>query len=134
MVTIAGKYVHEKHTNLVEYLVATGIPEELAKKADASKPEVVIDVDGKKIQLVTTFTPEHVFTSNYVDGEEVDELSGTVKDAKSTAVIKGDVLEVSSKYNDGKVGSKVYKFTDEGFTVTLTKTGAPEATLTFKRS
>lgn len=31
--------------------------------------------------------------------------------------MKGDVLEVSSKYNDGKVGSKVYKFTDEGFTV-----------------
>ncbi|XP_019872499.1 fatty acid-binding protein 1, liver [Aethina tumida] len=132
MVQIAGKYVQEKQENFVAFLLAVGIPEEYAKRAETAKTETTIAINGKNIEI-STKSPNFSRTATYIDGEEVDDSTERHKNTKSVAVLKGDVLEITSKYADGKTGLRKYTFTDAGYTLELSETDAPNAVIYNKR-
>jgi hypothetical protein len=108
---IAGKYQHVKNENFVEYLVTLGIPEDKAKAADTLKPKLEVVVDGNKISLNSDSGVENA-SSTFILGQEVDEPMPNNITLKSTAQLNGDTLTVNSKTPTGKVGTRVYKFSD----------------------
>ncbi|CAH1382017.1 hypothetical protein MTP99_005905 [Tenebrio molitor] len=132
MVQIAGKYQHVKNEHFLEYLISLGIPEDKAKAVDALKPKLEVVVDGNKISLNSDSGVENA-SSTYILGEEVDETLPDNITVKSTAKLNGDSLTVTSKSPSGKVGTRVYKFSDTELVMTLSGDKGPEGKRVYKR-
>ncbi|XP_044259931.1 fatty acid-binding protein, liver-like [Tribolium madens] len=133
MVQIAGTYQLEKNEKFAEYLMALGIPEDKAKLADSLKPKLQVVVDGKKISLNSDSGVENA-SSTFTLGEEVDEPMPHNFTLKSTAKLEGDTLTITSKAPSGKVGTRVYKFSDSNLVVTLSAdSSAPTGKRHYKR-
>jgi hypothetical protein len=72
-------------------------------------------------------------SSTYILGEEVDETLPDNITVKSTAKLNGDSLTVTSKSPSGKVGTRVYKFSDTELVMTLSGDKGPEGKRVYKR-
>ncbi|KAB0802402.1 hypothetical protein PPYR_04588 [Photinus pyralis] len=127
MVQIAGTYKLEKNENLAEYLTALGISEEKIKLASTPGSTVEITVEGNKY----TFNSSVMFTTLILN-EEVDEKVPSGITVKSKATLDGNKLCIESYFPDGRNGTRIFEFNEEGFIVTMT-TSSLEAKRYFVR-
>jgi hypothetical protein len=89
-------------------------------------------VDGNKISLNSDSGVENA-SSTFILGQEVDEPMPNNITLKSTAQLNGDTLTVNSKTPTGKVGTRVYKFSDTELVVTMTSDKGPQSKRIYKR-
>lgn len=82
MVQIAGKYKLASNENLVPYLCALGLPEEVAKKADSFTPVMEVTVDGDKYSITSDSGVKNASMS-FILNQEFDDPMPT-----------GDILKV----------------------------------------
>ncbi|KAJ8956214.1 hypothetical protein NQ314_006760 [Rhamnusium bicolor] len=113
MVQIAGKYELVENKNFYEFMVKMGIPEEHALKANEAKSIMEVEVDGNKVRLISDAQRQNL-VAELILNEEVDERMPLGNIVKSTATLDDNVLTIKSKESDGKIGTRIYTFSDTG--------------------
>ncbi|KAL3279173.1 hypothetical protein HHI36_016687 [Cryptolaemus montrouzieri] len=133
MPQITGKYELVKSENWATYLVAHGIPEDLAKKAESGAATYDIEQNGDNITVDSK--GERPFHNVLVLNKEVEEQLPLGKPLKTKAVLEGDVLTLYSKTDGGKSGKRIHKFNGNEVVITYQDDDpkVPVATRTFKR-
>ncbi|KAK4881868.1 hypothetical protein RN001_005187 [Aquatica leii] len=114
MVQINGHYQLVKNENFVEYLEALGAPIDMIRKVTG--PDITTEIVQEKNKITIKSKGANVVL---ILDEEVDEVLPTGIPIRNFATRKGDVITVVSTAADNRKRSRLYEFTDEGYTVTL---------------
>ncbi|KAF5280950.1 hypothetical protein FQR65_LT14918 [Abscondita terminalis] len=115
MVEIIGHYKLIKNENFADYLEALGSPEDMIRKVTA--PDITTDIIQEQNKITIKSRGVNVVL---VLDEEVDEVLPTGIPIRNFATRKGNVITVISTAADNRKRSRLYEFTEEGYTVTLT--------------
>ncbi|KAK4881869.1 hypothetical protein RN001_005188 [Aquatica leii] len=115
MVQIVGNYKLQKNEKFAEYLAAMATPEEIIKKVTSPGVTTELVVDGNTYMIKSSCKNDVTMVLN----QEVDELLPTGVPIKNIAKKDGNTITVNSSAPDGRKRTRIYEFTDEGYTVTL---------------
>ncbi|KAF5286872.1 hypothetical protein FQA39_LY00405 [Lamprigera yunnana] len=115
MVQIVGNYKLVKNENFADYLEALGAPIEMVKNVTSPDATTEIVQDGNKF-IIKSDSQVNV---TIVLDEEVDEVLPTGIPIKNAATRDGDTIVIHSTAADTRKRSRLYEFTEDGYTVTL---------------
>ncbi|KAL3279172.1 hypothetical protein HHI36_016686 [Cryptolaemus montrouzieri] len=135
MPQITGKYELVKSENWAAHLIGIGLPEDIAKRAEAGSSVYDIKQDGDNITVGEEKNDGQIAYHNvFVLNKEIDEQLPWGKPLKTKAVLDGEVLTFYST-NGTKKGRRIFKFNGNEVVVTHQDDDAkvPVATRTFKR-
>lgn len=118
MVSIEGKYQHEKNENLDAYFREVGVPYIPRKMMQMSSPLLEVSCNSeywvlKSVTLMRTLEVEFIL------GEEYDEVMPNGDALKCTTTREGDSLITVSKAPNGAEVTRTYDFSEDGVILTM---------------
>ncbi|KAK9885148.1 hypothetical protein WA026_010659 [Henosepilachna vigintioctopunctata] len=133
MAQITGKYELVKSEYFAEHLVALGLPKDKAQDFENIRAIHEFTQNGDKISFVFHVDPK--YHSEFILGQEVEEIVEGGAIVKNSAYMDGNKLIVKSKLPDGKLATKIHTFSDTGLTLVfqVEDPAVPDAVRVFKR-